>query len=64
MTLGSRVNPLGDSRAVGKSEELHKLWSDRVLRYSPAVCLGCKVETVSGDPNPKHISTSWWSART
>lgn len=28
-------------------------------RYSPAVCLGCKVDTVSGDPNPKHISTSY-----
>ena len=22
------------------------------------MCLGCKVENVSGDPNPKHISTS------
>ena len=28
-------------------------------RYSPAVCLGCKVETVTGDPDPKHISTSY-----
>jgi hypothetical protein len=25
MTLGSRVNPPGDSRAVGKSEELRSL---------------------------------------
>lgn len=28
-------------------------------RYSPAVCLGCEVKTVQGDPNPKHISTSY-----
>jgi IS1 family transposase len=28
-------------------------------RYSPAVCLGCKVENVTGDPDPKHISTSY-----
>jgi IS1 family transposase len=28
-------------------------------RYSPAVCLGCKVETETGDPDPKHISTSY-----
>jgi IS1 family transposase len=28
-------------------------------RYSPAVCLGCKVETVTGEPDPKHISTSY-----
>ena len=27
-------------------------------RYSPAVCIGCKVETVTGAPDPKHISTS------
>ena len=28
-------------------------------RYSPAVCLGCKVEKVTGSPDPKHIFTSY-----
>ncbi|HEY0875586.1 MAG TPA: DDE-type integrase/transposase/recombinase [Vicinamibacterales bacterium] len=28
-------------------------------RYSPAVCIGCKAEEISGQPNPKHISTSY-----
>lgn len=28
-------------------------------RYSPAVCTGCKKETRIGDPDPKHISTSY-----
>jgi hypothetical protein len=28
-------------------------------RDSPAVCIGCKVETVTGAPDPKHISTSY-----
>jgi IS1 family transposase len=28
-------------------------------RYSPAKCLGCNVRTVTGEPNPKHISTSY-----
>jgi IS1 family transposase len=28
-------------------------------RYSPALCLGCRVETVTGEPDPKHISTSY-----
>ena len=32
-------------------------------RYSPAVGLGCKVEAVTGTPDPKHISTSYWSVR-
>ena len=28
-------------------------------RYSPAVCTSCKKETKIGDPDPKHISTSY-----
>ena len=28
-------------------------------RYSPAVCLGCERHTVTGRPNPDHISTSY-----
>jgi IS1 family transposase len=28
-------------------------------RYSPAVCIGCDLKVVSGDPDPKHVSTSF-----
>ena len=28
-------------------------------RYSPAKCKGCDVKVVTGQPNPKHISTSY-----
>ena len=28
-------------------------------RYSPAQCIGTKTEIVTGDPDPKHISTSY-----
>jgi IS1 family transposase len=28
-------------------------------RYSPAECIGCKKVEVNGDPDPKHISTSF-----
>jgi IS1 family transposase len=28
-------------------------------RYSPAVCSGCKKTAITGDPDPKHISTSY-----
>jgi hypothetical protein len=28
-------------------------------RYSPAECIGCKTEVIAGNPNPKHISTSY-----
>ncbi len=28
-------------------------------RYSPAQCIGVECKIVQGDPNPKHISTSY-----
>lgn len=28
-------------------------------RYSPATCIGCEMKTVSGVPDPKHVSTSY-----
>jgi IS1 family transposase len=32
--------------------------ADDEKRYSPAVCIGCEINVVSGDPDPDHISTS------
>jgi IS1 family transposase len=28
-------------------------------RYSPAVCIGCETKHISGDADPKHVSTSY-----
>ena len=28
-------------------------------RYSPAAIIGCQAATITGDPNPKHVSTSY-----
>jgi hypothetical protein len=28
-------------------------------RYSPAVCIGADMKTISGNPDPKHVSTSF-----
>jgi len=28
-------------------------------RYSPAICIGCDMKTVSGVPDPAHVSTSF-----
>jgi IS1 family transposase len=40
---------------------LHKLYKgqDGAGRYSPAICIGCEKREVTGDPDPKHISTSY-----
>ena len=42
--------------------QLVKLYGTTVeneTRYSPATCLGCVAKSVTGDPDPKHISTSY-----
>jgi len=39
-------------KMYGKSSEGQK-------RYSPAECIGCERKTIVGDPDPKHISTSY-----
>jgi IS1 family transposase len=41
---------------------LHKLFGasdEPEKRYSPAKCIGCDMKTVSGVPDPKHVSTSY-----
>ncbi|HEX4309558.1 MAG TPA: IS1 family transposase [Acidobacteriaceae bacterium] len=43
--------------------QLHKIYSaptqDDFRRYSPARCIGCDMKTIQGDPDPKHVSTSY-----
>ena len=42
---------------------LHKIYGAPTdadqRRYSPATCIGCDMKTVSGKPEPKHVSTSF-----
>ena len=41
---------------------LHKVYgasSEPEHRYSPATCIGCDMKTVSGIPDPAHVSTSY-----
>ena len=40
---------------------LHKVYGASTpdeSRYSPATCIGCDMKVVSGDPDPKHVSTA------
>jgi IS1 family transposase len=40
--------------------QLHKIYSSETTgRYSPPTCIGTKCQTVTGDPDPAHISTSY-----
>ncbi len=41
---------------------LHKIYgasNEPETRYSPATCIGSDMKTISGDPDPKHVSTSF-----
>lgn len=41
---------------------LHKIYGhsgEPETRYSPGTCIGCDMKTVSGVPDPKHVSTSF-----
>ena len=52
--------------------QLHKLYHaalENETRYSPAKCIGCDMKAVSGNPDYKHVSTSFverqnWTVRT
>jgi hypothetical protein len=52
--------------------QLHKVYRatmENETRYSPARCIGCTTKDVTGNPDPKHISTSFverqnWTVRT
>ena len=42
--------------------QLQKIYgavAENDTRYSPAKCIGCDMKVVSGDPDPKHVSTSY-----
>jgi|ERR1019366_711423 IS1 family transposase len=42
--------------------QLQKIYGSSLeteTRYSPAVCVGCDMKVVSGNPDPKHVSTSY-----
>jgi IS1 family transposase len=39
--------------------KIYGIPNDGEKRYSPSVCLGCESHTVTGNPDPKHINTSY-----
>jgi IS1 family transposase len=50
--FGTDVDYATLQKIYGASEETEK-------RYSPAKCIGCESKVVMGNPDPKHISTSY-----
>lgn len=52
--FGGNVDYAQLQKIYGASEETITL-----KRYSPAKCIGCDMKTISGVPDPKHVSTSY-----
>jgi IS1 family transposase len=50
--FGADIDYAQLQKVYGASAENH-------TRYSPAQCIGCDMKVVSGDPDPKHVSTSF-----
>jgi IS1 family transposase len=50
--FGADVDYAQLQKIYGASDEPEK-------RYSPAKCIGCDMKTVSGSPDPAHVSTSY-----
>lgn len=40
-------------------QKIYNESSEGQKRYSPAECIGCERRVIDGDPDPKHISTSY-----
>ena len=52
-------NAFGADIDYAQLQKIYGAPSENDKRYSPAKCIGCDMKVVSGDPDPKHVSTSF-----
>jgi IS1 family transposase len=52
-------NAFGADIDYAMLQKIYGAVNDGEARYSPAKCIGCDMKVVSGDPDPKHVSTSF-----
>jgi len=57
--MGAIVKAFGEEVDYAKLVKIYGNDPEGEKRYSPAVCTGCKKEGMIGEPDPKHISTSY-----
>jgi hypothetical protein len=46
----------GDDVDYAQLQKIHGAPDEEEKRDSPAVCIGCDMKVVTGDPDPKHVS--------
>src|SRR5271165_3346835 len=52
-------NAFGADIDYAQLQKIYGASMENETRYSPAKCIGCDMKTVSGNPDPKHVSTSY-----
>ena len=52
-------NAFGADIDYAQLQKIYGAPTENETRYSPAKCIGCDVKVVSGNPDPKHVSTSF-----
>ena len=52
-------NAFGADIDYAQLQKIYGAATENHARYSPAKCIGCDMKTVSGNPDPKHVSTSF-----
>jgi IS1 family transposase len=52
-------NAFGADIDYAQLQKIYGAPNDNETRYSPAKCIGCDMKIVNGNPDPKHVSTSF-----
>jgi IS1 family transposase len=52
-------NAFGSEVDYAQLQKIFGASAESETRYSPAQCIGCDMKVVSGNPDPKHVSTSY-----
>ncbi len=59
MYLNAVEQSFGQNIDYAMLQKLYGSDGEQEKRYSPATCIGVQVENVQGQPDPKHVSTSY-----
>lgn len=57
--LDAVENAFGADIDYAQLQKIYGAPSDNDTRYSPATCIGCDMKVVSGNPDPRYVSTSF-----
>src|SRR5439155_7370393 len=59
MYLSAVEDAFGGNIDYAMLNKIYRSASDGQTRYSPAKCIGCVPQDIAGEPDPKHVSTSY-----